>query len=58
MWRIGGRPGGQVVKLPRTPLWWPGFAVRMPGMDLLISHVVKASHIQNRVRLAQMLAQG
>ena len=37
-----------------------GLRVQILGMDLdlLTSHAVEASHIQNRERLAQMLAQG
>ena len=38
----------------------PGLQVRIPGVDPapLISRAVEPSHIQNRGRLAQMLAQG
>ena len=44
----------------RALLWWPKFT----GLDPkhrstpLISHAMMATHIQNRERLAQMLAQG
>ena len=55
-----GLAHGRVVQVLSAQLPWPKFA----GSDLrhgptpLISHAVKASHIQNRGRLVQMLAQG
>ena len=50
----------QVVKVPHPLLWWPGFVGSDPGHGCtpLISHAVEASHIQNRGRLAEMLAHG
>ena len=51
---------GLVVKVLHDPLWQPGFT----GSDSrlkptpLVSHAVAATHIQNRGKLAQMLAQG
>ena len=56
----GGWPCGQVVKVPCALLQ----QLRLVGLDPgcqptpLISHAVEASHVQNRGRLAQMLAQG
>ena len=43
-----------------TPLWWPGvlrFGSQAQSYICSLSHAVAASHIQNRGRLAQMLAQ-
>ena len=56
----GGRPGGVVV---RSALCFsgPGFAGSDPGhraTHCSSSHAVVASHIQNRGRVTQMLAQG
>ena len=44
-----------------NPLRWPrvhGFRVWRGPIHFLSSHAVEVSHIQNRVRLAHMLAQG
>ena len=43
-----------------TQLWQPGFVDLGPGgrPTPLLSHAVVVTHIQNRGRLAQMLAQG
>ena len=60
IWISRGWPRGQVVKIPRALLRWPGFAGSDPGCrpTPLISHAMEASHVQSRGRLAQMLAQG
>ena len=56
----GDQPCGQVVKVPGSPLQESGFAGLNPRREPapLFSHAAEASHIQNRGRLAQMLAQG
>ena len=43
-----------------TLLWQLGFTASDPGRGPipLVSHAVAATHVQNRGRLAQMLAQG
>ena len=54
----GGRPHDLVVKFSMPHLGGPGL-VPGPGPTSLVSGcVVAATHIQNRERLAQMLAQG
>lgn len=54
-----GRPSGIEVKFAHSPLAAQGSHVRITGVDLhcLSSHAVVASHIQNRGRLGQALAQ-
>ena len=55
-----GWPSGLVVKFTHSASAAWGLKVQMSGVDLQIahqSHTVAASHIQNRGRLAQMLAQ-
>ena len=54
-----GRPGGVVVKVTHSAsvAWGLGIPGRRPT-HRSSSHAVVASHIQNRGRLAQMLAQG
>ena len=59
--RNAGSWASTVAQWLCAPLWWPRFAVQIPGADLHTtpsSHAVVASHLQNRGRLAQMLAQG
>ena len=52
-----GQPSGLVVKFNVLHFGSPGSA---PGHGpmLFVSHAVVVTHIQNRIRLAQMLAQG
>ena len=51
---------GRVFKVPHAPLRRSGFAGSDPehGLTPLISHAVEASNIENRERMARMLAQG
>ena len=55
-----GWPSGIVVKFACSASVAWGSQVQISGMDLHTTrhHAVAASHIQNRGRLAQMLAQG
>ena len=58
--RLRGWPGGIVVKLVHSASAAQASWVRIPGTDPMpcsSSHAEAASHIQNRGRLAQMLAQ-
>ena len=54
-----GQPHGVVVKSSALYFHGPSLLVWIPGANLhhLSSHTVTATHIQNRGRLAQMLAQ-
>ena len=56
-----GWPSGVVVKLVHSTSAAWGSQVQILGMDLYSAHLAMllvAFHIQNRERLAQMLAQG
>ena len=59
--KYGGRPNGIVAKFGCSALAAQGSWVQILGMDLTYcssSPTVAVSYIQNRGRLAQMLAQG
>ena len=55
-----GRPSGVVIKFDTLHFGSLGLWVQMPGADLhhSSSHALVVTHIRNRGRLAQMLAQG
>ena len=57
---IGGRAHSIVVNSSMLHFSSPGLQVRIPGVDLhhSSSQAVAASQIQNRGRVAQVLAQG
>ena len=60
---MGGPPSGIVIKFTRSALLLGGLALtgldpRRGPADHSSGHAVAASHIQNRGRLAQLLAQG
>ena len=57
-WTILGRPHGLVVKFSTLCFSTPGSVPRSGHTPLFSGHAVAATHIQNRGRLAQMLAQG
>ena len=53
-----GQPHGLVVKFGMLCFSSPGLVPRHGPTPLSSGHAVVATHIQNRGRLAQMLAQG
>ena len=55
-WASGGMLHRVVVKFSMFHFGGPGSQVQLP--IALVSHAVVVTHIQNRGRLAQMLAQG
>ena len=54
----GGLPHGLVVKFGELHFSGPGSVPRYSSTPLVSGHAVPVTHIQNRGRLAQMLAQG
>ena len=55
---IGGQPHSLIGKFGALCFGSPGSAPRSGPTPLVSGHAVAATHIQNRGRLAQMLAQG
>ena len=56
--KLRGWPHGLVVTFSRLCFGSPGLVPRCGSTPLIGGHAVAATHIQNRGRLAQMLAQG
>ena len=57
MVNVWGWPSGIVVTFAGSTLGAPGSQARIPGTELHTSLAMVATHIQNRGRLTQILAQ-